>query len=139
MYGFSPHSVEISAQRYALYFGTLPTEFEYDPKTTDTIKATFQSILQKLKRTFTSLILVGIVASFIKSKSFFPFASNIQYHNKCDNVETESNYGIIDYIQPGHIGNNLLAASKWIFKHASNLNSFQYLFFSNQFSCIFFK
>ncbi len=133
MYGFSPHSVETSAQRYALYFSALPTEFLYDPKTTDCINATFQSILQKLKRTFTSLIMVGIVASFITHKSFFPFASNIQYYNKCDSAETEPNHGIIDYIKPGHIGNNLLAASKSFFRmfpikslfknHSSLINS----------------
>ena len=103
MYGFSPTGSEKSLKSFMIYFATLG-EVAYDPKTNLPIRATLQSIVQKIMTFLPGMIMLGLYSSFLYHYDFEIYDTGVKINS--------FDHSIRDMLSFGHIVNNFSLAGK---------------------------
>ncbi|KAL7544477.1 hypothetical protein ACHAWF_007860 [Thalassiosira exigua] len=99
LHGSSPHSVEGSVWNYCLYYSSV-IEFVFDERTGSPAKASWADVWRKGRVCLVNFMVVSLLLSYMELHVYRPFLTG----------NGGAFMGITTYVQPGHIGNNFLAA-----------------------------
>jgi len=95
MFGFSPHSVETSFEKYVLYYISI-VEIVFDKKTNEVVKSTKADISSAAKSVVYSILIIGAYQSILRHVQYQPFESDINA-NTSSFFGLELFYGIFDW------------------------------------------